>query len=1033
MPVSTVFANPIMIGLFINLFSTAIAGGLNKVAHKAFRAEEIEDYLNKISYNEILERNIDLEEISDNDVRALEVFFGSDEIIEIISQIYVDSSEKTFSEIEDDFVQVFIRIKPLNEKSNDELGRKLFLYFNNACKSVIQAKIVENELIAHEYASISRQRESNESHARTEKGIEKIINILETSPRDISSNDTIEYIDDALKVSIDLIENKQFEEAKAKINYINESLEKNPQANKELLSKSYHLLAIIYNRSSEVGGDYEMAKEYASRSLELVSSNKKVEGTLASVYINRGLEGDREKAISIIKPLWENPDENNPQFLEVYLWGLFFTISASGAIDFFESSEKAQRIARDHDILSNVIAQYYLQIGNPRQSLPYINNAIRLKPDNSDHYSIKASAYREIALREDSSFSYFELIPRLKKNDCVEYALKNYQKALSLHDGTAGFYIKDRIKKEIYICSSMLNRSNEKEYQQNRFSICPSSLDENEQKTLECIDFGNEFNQRNFDAAYSKLISLRDWDKMSYETKIKFGQMFLHQGNPENAKKIFVYLEEEAEKREDILYWLDLSFIEGLLGNKTKLLYYLRKAKFFSKGTEHEERVLSHNFSMVNRFRESRKETDRMLSTIQEYDKKFPNRKLLKKIPVMENESKPNQEIVNFFSRAVERDQNIKKIYNDSLIPIYPLEKILNYPFVELLSSFKDPNFHLKYYPSSSLELDKIDSFETTGTFIFDYSSLLNLSKMDILGEIERICGKLAITKSLFDKIQTELILYENEDLRKLWDFLRNSNIVSVIDSEVDLSKYDTISELLEGWIIDTIDLILKTENCMLISDDYGFINLLFKEYKINGNITINFLEYLLENEYIDSKSYGIAIGVLAERMYIVLRFDGEDLYNIVMDDNCEIQLRSYHLINHITIPEIWPIEYTEKFDFFIEKLWRSGSLFEEKIKWLSLITERIIQTIIQRRELKQIPIVILLKLDLTKIWKDAIYLSKFADLDTIEKECNSLLDEEFLKPQKDSIQSVINQRRIDLSILAFFSNYSMWDIGSAS
>lgn len=1009
-----VLSDPIISTVFFNLVSTGIAEGFSKATKKIFRKQDIEDYLNKISIRDRLDQEIDFE-ISNFDVESLNIFFKSEEIIEIFSQIYLNS-DKSLPEIENQFVQRYCEINPINEQSNKVLARKIFNCINIACKEIIQSKIVQGELIAHEYQAEARHKEDREIHDRIEKKVTDIESLLQDRPGTISINVKVEYLDDELKESIALINTNQYEDAKTKIYAVIGILENKPQDNKKLLSKAYHLLAIVYNRHKENGGNFDKAEQYANISLKYDLLNDKVKGTLASVYLNKGGKENITKSFSIITQLREQSDENNTQFLAIYLWGLCLTKSAEEAITFFERSVKAQDITKLDDILSNIIARFYILINNPRQSLKYINNSITLDPKNPDHYLVKASAYREIAAAEDYISSDFELLADLKKTDCVETALYHYQTALSLCTVTTDSLLKEKIKKEIYICSSLLKRSNEREFQNIRSSINLSYFPENEQKSLELIDFINELNQRNFSTSYEKLIHLKDWDKFPYETKFNIGLIFLNRGRPEEARKIFKFLEKTAESKKDIQYWLKMSIIEGLLENKTTMLQNLEKAKKCSDGTDDEERVLSHNCVMMQRDLESRKEIHRMLTSFQEYDKKFPEREVLKVIPVNENNDKPFQEILELFSQIHEQYQKDKKIVTENGVPSYLYADKLCLPYAKFLNSLKDPTFQLKYYPIGSFQKEMVTNFEDGETFVFDYSSLLNLSKMDLLGELEKIERKLVISKSLFEKIQLELISYENADLRKLWNFLRTSNNILIHDCNTDLTKYTEISEIFEKWIIDTIKLTLSKENSVLVSDDFNLI-LLLRQYKIKGTVTINFLIFLFEHKFIDKISYGIAIGALAERMYIYLPFDGEDLFQVVMEDGCKIELRSYHLINHITIPEIQPLEYTRQLCIFIGKLWRSGSIFDDKIKWVSLITERITFTIIHRLDSKQIAEVDFLRFDLIQIWKKIISLSELSELTILERECSTLFKDESLKSLEESILSLIKQRRAKCSL----------------
>jgi Tfp pilus assembly protein PilF len=1000
--------DPTIYAIAINIIATGISAVLTKTGKKVFSPQDIVGYLNILSFSDILEDEIDFTDIPYSDIKNLDTFIVNEQILNIISQLYVDT-EKSPTQIESEFVQVFCEIKPIGDRSTEEFGRKLFLCIRRASNVILHSKIMQGDLLAHEYKDQERHKEQRETLERIERYAASLYQVQTGA---ISSFLPTEKIDAELKESVDLINNRQYEKVKAKVFEVIGILKTASPENKKLLSKAYHLLAIAYNRDKQIGGNFDIAEQYANLSLEYDPSNDKAKGCLASIYINKHGKENFKKSFEISSPLWEKSDHTNPQFLEVYLWGLFFTKTAEDAINFFESSKKAQDLVEQNDLLSNVIARFYILLKNPKESLKHINNSIRVDKNNPDHYAIKANAYRQISLMEDWLLSDFEVCPRLKKNDCLEKAVINYQKCLSLCKEDRDLLLKESVKKELYSCSIILNRANQKEFFQIRFNINPSVLHEDEQKSLEFFDFIYELNCRNFSTAYTRLINLKDWDKFPYQTKVKIAVIFLRRGGPEESRKIFKLLESEAEKQKDIQIWINLSFIEALLDNKAGLFQQLEKAKRESAGSKDEEGVFGHIHAMVYRYRDSGKEIDRMITYLKEHDKKFPEQKLLKAIPINKKEEKPPSEIIDLFKDAIERDQKTKKIFTEYQVPSYILADIHRLTYPELMNRLKDPNFHLRYYPpdkGSQQEITK--NFYYGEWFVFDYSSLLNLAKMDLLWELEKIPGKFSIPTSLFNQIQSDLVYYENSDLRKLWNFIRSTGKISIVDVDADPAKYEELLKYVNKWIVDTFELISSIEKSVLVSDDYNLIRLT-KSQNCKGTTTLIFLRFLLDKGHIDTKLYGIALGVLADQMYIILPFDGEDLFHIVVDDNCKITLRSYHLINHISIPEVRPSAYTRQFDYFMNKLWKSGALAEEKIHWLSVITERMIFTINQRCEMSQTAEADIVMFDLKKIWGNIVSLCKLSDLATLEEKCTTLFAKDSSKSLDEYVRHLIKQRR---------------------
>ena len=121
-------------------------------------------------------------------------------------------------------------------------------------------------------------------------------------------------------------------------------------------------------------------------------------------------------------------------------------------------------------------------------------------------------------------------------------------------------------------------------------------------------------------------------------------------------------------------------------------------------------------------------------------------------------------------------------------------------------------------------------------------------------------------------------------------------------------------------------------------------------------------------------------------------------------------------MINHITLPEVRPSAYTRQFDYFIDKIWKLGALAEDKINWLSLITERMIFSINQRRDMRQPDEAEIIMFDLKKIWGNIVPLCKLSDLTTLEEKCTPLFVQDPSKSLEGYVRHLITQRRAVLS-----------------
>lgn len=962
-----------------------------KIGCKLFRKPALEDYISQISFKESLDNAIYFGDIPEIDVSAIEVFLHTDEVKEILAAIYSTSGQSS-EIIEKKFVQIFCNIRPIETLENEEIGKKIFFIIKKDIEEFIQNKIVNGDLTAHDY-KISEQL--NELRC----GQKQIHEILKYPD--------IGYVDDELSESLSLIKKRDYEEAKLKITSLLGILKQNPQQNKKTLSKAYHLLGIIYSRPPLDLKKIENAEKYLKISLRYDSQNYKANATLASLYLNKGGKENINKAYQIIKPIWDEK-EKDAQILEVLLWSICLQKSSKEAIGFLESSPESQEIVRKNDILSNAAAKFYLEIDDFETAFKFIDNALTLNAQSPYNHSVKGKFFLKKGLVEDIIPSTFELVPKLKKQDYIENALKHFLNALELCDSNYDFILEQETRFDVFFCSILLNRAHENKFKAIRERIDKSTFIESERKRLEFLDSIILFNERNFFAAYNALIGLSDWEKFSYEVKLKFAKIFLKQGSPEEAKKILKTIEKEAKSKKDIQYWLDMSIIEALLGNKSGMISYLNLAKEEAKGTIHEEIVFSHGHGMLNRYI-GEKEVDRVLNHLMEHDKKFPNKQLLVPIKSFDAEGKPTPEVLEFINQQKERYHRIKDLFHRMCVPTYVLEKFFTTTYAQVLSSMNDPEFWINYYsPHPSFDKEMRENFAQGKVFVFDYSSLLNLSKMGILRELERIPQKKLITKSLFDKIQYELIVYENKELRELWDYLRKSNVISIVDIDADTLKYENIAENLDKWIIDSIDLASYHEWGVVFGDDLNFLKLL-KEFKIKGCITFYILDYLYENSFIDVKIRALSIGTLAERMYIFLPFDGEDLFIIVGNDDCKITLKTYHLINQITIPGVRASGYTLELPYFIDVLWKSGALFEDKKQWLLFSTYKILTVIGHCKFKAQGYEEKLLKFDLYQIWRLAINRCNSDEKLLIEKELPNLFKKEEFSDIESEIRCLLN------------------------
>ena len=157
-------------------------------------------------------------------------------------------------------------------------------------------------------------------------------------------------------------------------------------------------------------------------------------------------------------------------------------------------------------------------------------------------------------------------------------------------------------------------------------------------------------------------------------------------------------------------------------------------------------------------------------------------------------------------------------------------------------------------------------------------------------------------------------------------------------------------------------------------------------------------------------------MGDLAERFYVFLPFSGDDLFQIVMEDKSKITLRSDHLVNQIFLPGSIVQSFTAVFVRFIDLLWKTGSLPEDKVDWLAFLTEKMNKFIDKqigdenKQELEKIVP------DFVQMWIIAVQQSSKDDLSLLENRVDKLFEQDYFKTFKDNVSRFIKTKKDSLS-----------------
>jgi len=447
-----------------------------------------------------------------------------------------------------------------------------------------------------------------------------------------------------------------------------------------------------------------------------------------------------------------------------------------------------------------------------------------------------------------------------------------------------------------------------------------------------------------------------------------------------------------------------------LLNNKYLAIAAAQKARDFSQGTKMAKPVLSHFNALMLRYASSG-EVDRLMAGILDYDQRYPDDNILRRLKAVNSKGQLTQGVKSYLSKSKEESEKIKQTFRSQAILSYWIEKMLKRPYAKILSFRYDPEFIIELtLPSEEFEKELLSNLKSAERIVFDYAALLNLSKMNLLGHLAKFDKQLCVVEELFVKIQSELLMVEQEDLRKLWSFLRSSKEVDILkETETEL-KGEKNPELFDKWIIDSMKL-AKDRSAVFVADDLRFLKFLHSE-GIKGCNSPIILKFMLAKEWIDAKVYSISVGDLAERFYTFLSFTGGDLFEIVMEDNSKITLRTYHLVNQLFLPGSIATSFTGVFIRFIDLLWKTGSLPQDKVQWLTFLTDRILEFIDKQGGIQNKEELQKVAPDFVQMWLIAVQRSNKGELALMGKKVEEAFNKPYLTVFKDIITEKIEAKR---------------------
>lgn len=824
-------------------------------------------------------------------------------------------------------------------------------------------------------------------------------------------SNTTDVLEQELKRAAQLIELGELDSAHDNLLVLKGKLNENLPKQRLLLSRVYNNLGVCLLSKFDPEQTTK-AIEFLNQSLDYNPGLTKAKANLALAYIRVGTQDATDKAARVVADFPSDKDAlEDPQPMLAYLNVIE---KAQGPKEAVEAYQKLKEDKRAKDAIENLGLQQYLAFlflgaGDTDQARIFADRVLDDYAD--DEMGLYASALIDLEeAKKGVKFHRYNFVPEFKRYDLIERAGNRLFKAYQLTEKSNAGELRAALYHNWQICNASL-------WNYQGIELPPLEAPKGFSSDG-LIDIQESLNVRDFAQAYEKGLKLIEDSEISGDDTFRLAESLLYFGSPEYAFKALQLIEKDAEQISKPTYWQLRSMGELLLGNMPAAVEASSKAVKLAEDTGKEsvlKSALSHHGAILLR---DPKDSDRMLQTMLKYDEHFPEDKSIQKL----NFEESKDEIIKQFEQRREWADRITEQYKKNPIPSYALEKIMKKPYIEIWAG-RGSIMPIEFtYPDPSFEKDTRANL-TMGPLVLDYIALLTLSKLNMLGFLERLGVPFAIHARTFAKLQEELLQVENSHLRKVWNFVRKTQEIQIIPYDKELSRH--VAQLkghFDEWLLQTLELSVSGEY-ILFTDDFR----LLRSANQAGAKTTNSMALLREavdRGWIDKKGYSVAIGELAELAYTFLPYDSSDLHEIVWRDDYKLTLKSYHLISELHLPGSTPESFLGVYINFIGQLWKTGALSEDKLIWLGYLTEQLLNSV---TELQNEDKSILLEQkesyeEIVKgmglMWGTAIRLASREDLEGLADKAKEMLQDTPLKPMIKYINEFSDNRKQQLDIL---------------
>ncbi len=766
------------------------------------------------------------------------------------------------------------------------------------------------------------------------------------------------------------------------------------------LARTYNNIGVAYNR---IGQD-EDAIQYFRKSLEAEKEFLVPATNLASTFIFQAeLSDDHkkkasllQKAAKIIEPLMTDFGQGlEARVLRAHLRLLKVRDGDQTVIQFItDEAQKYDGIINASSSLTYFLGSLYLGMGDPDKSEEYAGKSITID-GNVEGFILRGRAKMIKALKYDATYrnqDFEDLAPTFTVTTNIESAIEDFHTAIKLAEKKGDKQILSEIKQFEQISTLWLRAENK-----------PESFEfPTENRYVSAV---TAFRERKFEISFDLLKQTPDWGQLPPSEVWRLARVYLFNGALEIARELLNSVEHVAEEEKNFQFWMDKSTVEVLLENKNQAILAATRAKELTQNEKEKRIALSHRGAVLLRYADE-DGGDRMLDNSFEYEKEFPESEILTRFDF----EKDKEKLLTMIRSRQEWVRDIQEKFKNNPIPSYYLEEVFHEPYIAVWRG-RDPQMPINYtITSDEFKKELEENYKKGKRFVFDYIALLTLSKLNQLYSIEKYFPDAKISFSLFQKIQEELLRKEDSTLRRLWNFLRKTKSVDIVKNIPTFNlKNGKVSDLFGEWMEDTLKL-SKEPDTVLVTDDFVVYRFSKSEDVISIN-TWHMLQMAFASGDMDKPMYSKSLGSLAECFYTFVGFDGEDLFQIIADDNFKLTARSYHLINQTFLPGANLESFIQVFIPFMKRLWSAGVISQDKVYWLSYITnictdttKEVIKLQLDKEVFKEVATGAAL------IWSVAITSGRKEELELLKKDLDTILKDQSLEMIKPTIIKKIDE-----------------------